>query len=44
MESVKLMPIDISEDVEGGVPFDPSKLDHDNPGKEKMRQSVLKVL
>ena len=44
MGSVKLMPIDISEDVEGGVPFDLSKLDYDNPDKEKMRQAVLKVL
>ena len=45
--SVNLTSIDITEDnfeVEGGIPFDPSKLDYENPGKEKMRQAVLKVL
>ena len=45
--SVNVTSIDITEDnfeVEGGIPFDPSKLDYENPGKEKMRQAVLKVL
>lgn len=47
MESVNLIPIDIlghSFEVESGIAFDPSKLDYDNPNKEKMRQAVLKVL
>ena len=47
MGSVNLIPIDISEDsfeVEGGIASDPSKLDYDNPDREKMRQDVLKVL
>ena len=47
MGSVNLSSIDITEDnfeVEGGIPFNPSKLDYENPGKEKMRQAVLKVL
>lgn len=47
MEFVNLIPIDIlghSFEVEGGVAFDPSKLDYGNPNKEKMRQAVLKVL
>ena len=45
--SVNLTSIDITEDnfeVEGGIPFDPSKLDYENPDKEKMRQAVLKML
>ena len=36
--SVNLLPVDISEDtfeVKGGVRFDPSKLDYDNPDKKK---------
>ena len=47
MGSVNLSSIDITEDnfeVEGGIPFNPSKLDYENPDKEKMRQAVLKVL
>ena len=47
MGSVNLTSIDITEDnfkVEGGIPSDPSKLDYENPDKEKMRQAVLKVL
>ena len=47
MWSVNLIPIDISEDSfeeEGGIAFDPSKLDYDNPDREKMRQDVMKVL
>ena len=39
--------IDITEDsfeVEGGILFNPSKLDYDNPDKQKMKQAVLKVL
>lgn len=47
MGSVNLIPIDISEDtfkVEGGISFDPSKLDSDNPDREKIRKAVLKVL
>ena len=37
MGSVNLLPIDISEDTfeVDGIPFDPSKLDYDNPDKEK---------
>ena len=31
-------------EVEGGVQFDPSKLDYDNPDREKMREAVLKML
>ena len=27
-----------------GVPFDPSKVDYDNPDKEKMTQAVVKML
>lgn len=44
MGSVNLVPIDISEDnfeVEGGIKFDPSKLDFDNSKKEKMTEVVL---
>ena len=26
-----------------GVPFDPSKVDYDNPDKEKMTQAVVKM-
>ena len=47
MWSVNLIPIDISEDSfeeEGEIAFDPSKLDYDNPDREKMRQDVMKVL
>ena len=47
MGSVNLIPIDISEDSfeeEGEIAFDPSKLDYDNPDREKMRQDVMKVL
>ena len=45
--SVNLISIDITEDnfeVEGGIPFNLSKLEYENPGKEKMRQAVLNVL
>ena len=37
----------ISEDsfeVEGGVQFDPSKLDYENPDKGKMFNAVVKML
>ena len=47
MGSVNLIPIDISEDsfeVEGGIVFDTSKLDYDNPDREKIKKTVLKVL
>ena len=47
MGSVNLIPVDISEDafkVEGGISLDPSKLDSDNPDREKIRKAVLKVL
>ena len=38
MGSLNLLPIDISEDTfeADGMPFEPSKLDHDNPDKEKI--------
>ena len=45
--SVNLSSIDITEnnfEVEGGIHFESSKLNYENPGKEKMRQAVLKVL
>ena len=45
--SVNLLPVDISKEtfeVEGGVQFDPSKLDYDNPDREEMREAVLKML
>ena len=41
------MSVDISKktfEVEGGVQFDPSKLDYDNPDREKMREALLKML
>ena len=46
MGSVNLLPIDISEDTfeVDGIPFDPSKLDYDNPDKEKMTQTIVKML
>ena len=46
MGSLNLLPIDISEETfeVDGVRFDPSKLDYDNPDKEKMAQAVMKVL
>ena len=47
MGSVNLIPIDSSEDrfhVEGGIAFDRSNLDYNNPDKEKMRQALLKAL
>ena len=47
MGSVNLLPIDISEDsfeVEGSIQFDPSKLDYENPEKEKMSEAVVKML
>ena len=47
MGSVNLLPVDISErtfKVEEEVKFDPSKLDYDNPDKEKMRDAVFKML
>ena len=43
MGFVNLTSIDVTEDnfeVEGDIPFDPSKLDYENPDKEKMRQAV----
>ena len=46
MGSVNLLPIDIPEETfeVDGIPFDPSKLDYDNPDKEKMTQAVVKML
>ena len=46
MGSVNLLPTDIPEDTfeVDEVPFDPSKLDYDNPDKEKMTQAVVKML
>ena len=43
---VILLPIDISgESFElDGILFNPSKLDYDNPDKEKMTQAVVKML
>ena len=41
------MSVDISKktfEAEGGVQFDPSNLDYDNPDREKMREAVLKML
>ena len=41
------MPIDIAEDnfeIEGNVSFDPSKLDYENPDKEKILEAVVKML
>ena len=44
--SVHLIPIDIPEETSevDGIQFDPSKLDYDNPDKEKMTQAVVKML
>ena len=44
MSSARLLPIDIPEDTFefDGVQFDPSKLDYDNPDKEKMTQAVAR--
>ena len=46
MGSVNLLPIDISEETfeVDRMPFDPSKLDYDNPDKEKLTQAVVKML
>ena len=46
MCSFNLLPIDISKDTfeVDGVPFDPFKLDYDNPDKEKMSQTIVKML
>lgn len=46
MGPVHLLPIDISEETFeiDGVPFDPSKLDSDNPGKEKWPRLLLRCL
>ena len=46
MGSVNLLPINIPEETFeiDGIPFDPSKLDYDNPDKEKMTQAVVKML
>ena len=47
MGSANLSSIDIAEgnfEVEGGIPFDPSKLDYENPDKEKTKQAVFKLL
>ena len=46
MGSVNVLPIDISEEIfeVDGMPFDPSKVDYDNPDKEKMTQAVVKML
>ena len=47
MGSVNLLPIDIAEDnfeIEGNVSFDPSKLDYENPDKEKILEAVVKML
>ena len=46
MGSVHLTPISISKntfEVYGG-PFDPSKLDYDNPDKDKMTHADVKML
>ena len=46
MDSVNLIPIDIHQnefEVNGGN-FDPSKLDFDNPDKQKSRKAVLRLL
>lgn len=46
MDSVNLLPVDIFEEsfkVEGGMQFDPSILDYENPDREKMRQAVIKM-
>ena len=45
MGSVNLLPIDISEETleVDRMLFDPSKLDYDNPDKEKMTQAVVKM-
>ena len=46
MDSVNLLLIDIPEETfeVDGIPFDPSKLDYDNPDKEKMTKAVVKML
>lgn len=47
MGSVNLLPIDISEDsfeVENEVAFNPSKLDYENPDKEKLSEAIVKML
>ena len=47
MGSVNLLPIDIAKDnfeIEGNVSFDPSKLDYENPDKEKILEAVVKML
>lgn len=47
MCSVNLLPIDISKDsfeVQVGIKFDPSKLDYENPDKEKISKAVAKML
>ena len=46
MGSVNLLPIDIPEETfeVDGIPFNPSKLDCDNPDKGKMTQAVVKML
>ena len=46
MSSVNLIPTDIpqNEFEVGGGNFDPSKLDFDNPDRQKTREAVLRVL
>lgn len=47
MGSVNLLPIDISEDsfeVENEVAFNPSKLEYENPDKEKLSEAIVKML
>ena len=46
MGSVNLLPIDVSEETleVDRMLFDPSKLDYNNPDKEKMTQAVVKML
>ena len=47
MGSLNILPIDIPEhtfEIEEGVQFDPSKLDYDCPGKEKIAKAVVKMI
>ena len=46
MGSVNLLPIDVSEETleVDRMLFDSSKLDYNNPDKEKMTQAVVKML
>lgn len=47
MDSVNLLPVDIFEEsfkVEGGMQFDPSILDYENPDREKWDSLSSKCL